>query len=583
MTLRPKGSHKRFGAISGSNEPKRFLPPDEATTAGVNDGASAEWNGPKGPYDPCGMHGPRRPSQDHVPTGFQMVLVSTFPPRQCGLATFSEDLIAGMEAHLDGSPIQVAAISNGIYSYPERVKWEIAQEIKESYKHVANLINSSRVDLVLVQHEFGIFGGRNGEYVLDFLEALRPPIVTTFHSVLLEPDDHHYEIVRRIGELSSALVVMAQKGKETLVAKYGIPQWKVYVIHHGVPDPDGFLPPVAVSRLTTSLVQPSNHRMVLKLEKSLPARSRVAESGEGLVVAAGGRHSATAVLGTKVAPFAVDEVDRLYGMKTRTDIKPRPVVSHVKDEFRSVEQIKRDLGYEGKQLLTTFGLLSPSKGIEYVLRALPSIVERHPEVVYLILGETHPVVKKLHGESYRRKLKKWVKEMGMDEHVSFVDRYLSKEDLLTYLKITDIYITPYPNPEQISSGTLAYAVGMGKAVVSTPYIYAQELLDNGRGILVEFRNPDSIAQAVNRLLDDPSLRARLEANAREYGREMTWTKVGRRYLDVIGGVLGIEIPGISKHVLEAYDGTTAKQKVAGRLRLSERVHRTQPHSHEALD
>ncbi|HHY39221.1 MAG TPA: glycosyltransferase [Clostridia bacterium] len=519
MTLRPKGSRKRFGASSGSSDSN----------------------------------------------GFEMVLVSTFPPRQCGLATFSEDLIAGMEAHLDGSPIKVAAISNATYSYPERVKWEIAQEIRESYIDVANLINSSQADLVLVQHEFGIFGGRNGEYVLDFMEALRPPIVTTFHSVLLEPDDHRYAIVRRIGELSSALVVMAQKGRETLVTKYGIPQWKVHVIHHGVPDLDGFLPSASVSRLTTSLAQPGDHRMVLKLEKPLSTKSRVAEAREGLAVVAGASLPAT-VLPAKAAPLAVGEVDRLYGPKARTDVNLRPVLSQIKDESRSVEQIKRDLGYEGKQLLTTFGLLSPSKGIEYVLRALPSIVERHPEVVYLILGETHPVVKKLCGESYRRKLKKWVKEMGIDEHVSFVDRYLSKEDLLTYLRITDIYITPYPNPEQISSGTLAYAVGMGKAVVSTPYIYAQELLDKGRGILVEFRSPDSIAQAVNQLLDDPSLKARLEANAREYGREMTWTKVGGRYLDVIGGVLGIEIPGTPKRVLEVYGATTAKEKLAGRAK-----------------
>jgi len=544
MTPHPKGLHKRFEAAIDQREPKRFLPADDAIVR-------------RGDRKPGG------PTRDRAGAGFKMVLVSTFPPRQCGLATFSEDLIAGMEAHLAGSTVQVAALSNAAYSYPERVKWEIAQESRESYMNVANLINSSAMDLVLVQHEFGIFGGQNGEFVVDFLKALRPPIVTTFHSVLLEPDDHHYAIVRQIGELSSALVVMAQKGKETLVARYGIPQWKIHVIHHGVPDLDGasFSPAPSAGSFTQS----GDHRMVLKLQKPLPARSRVAETKEDLVVAAGGSHPATAVLTSNVAPFAVDKVDRLCRLEAGPDIN-RTAYPRNEGTYKPVDQMKRDLGYEGKQVLTTFGLLSPSKGIEHVLRALPSIVERHPEVVYLVLGETHPVVKRLYGESYRRKLKKWVKEMGIEDHVSFVDRYLSKEDLLTYLRITDIYITPYPNPEQISSGTLAYAVGMGKAVVSTPYIYAQELLNQGRGILVEFQNPKSIAEAVNRLLDDPSLKARLEANAREYGREMTWTKVGRRYLDVIGGVLGIEIPKPSQYLLGGYDDVAAKQKVAGRAR-----------------
>lgn len=483
-------------------------------------------------------------------------------------------------------PIQVAAISNGEYSYPPRVRWEIVQDSLETYLKAASLIGASEADLVVVQHEFGIFGGFDGEYVVEFLKAIRQPIITTFHSILPDPDDHHFEIVQDIGKLSSALVVMAQKGKDILVGKYGIPQWKIHMIHHGVPETGHALLQKAVAAST-------NDGFAFDLGNAPVMNKKSAAGKAGLTKRAGKVHlkpptlssfvSESGVIGaptgakgstleySQVSAGASATVAAASSTPVGADrpsvgkSRPAPVrlFSDGLDESPDlIEELKRGLGLEGRQILTTFGLLSPSKGIEYALRAMPSVIERHPEVVYLVLGETHPVVKKLHGENYRRKLKKWVREMGIENRVSFINKYLTKDDLIAYLRITDIYITPYPNLEQISSGTLAYAVGMGKAVVSTPYLYAQELLDNGRGILVEPKNPGAISEAVNRILDNPSLRMNLEASALEYGRDMAWTKVGKRYLDVVEGILGVEAFGVSGQ----YDHHLTKSCASGRTR-----------------
>jgi glycosyltransferase involved in cell wall biosynthesis len=365
--------------------------------------------------------------------------LSSYPPRECGIATFTRDLTDAIDAI---NPLShhrsIIAIndSGNLYDYGPEVKWTLDRDDLESYVRVARQINASRIQVVSVQHEYGLFGGEYGEYLLTFLRLLERPVVLTMHTVLQNPKPKLRQVTEEMIRLSAAVVVQAQRARAILAQHYpGVNLEKVYFIPHGTP---------VLRRAPTS-------------------------------------------------------------------------------------RFKKELGIADRTVLSTFGLLNPNKGIQYVIQALPAVIERHPDVLYLILGETHPDVRRQSGESYRNYLTQLVAELGLKDHVKFNNRYLGKVELLTYLRATDIYLMPYLHPDQIVSGTLAYAIACGKAVVATPFQHAQELLSGGRGVLVPFHDAWSFSVAINHLLDDPELKKRIEDNAYRYGRNMHWPKVARSY------------------------------------------------------
>ncbi len=368
-----------------------------------------------------------------------VAFVSTYPPRRCGIGTFTADLTRAMIDRLgDAERVFVLAVHNDPmpFDYPPVVKHVIDQHNLLSYRDAADYLNISKASVVNIQHEYGIFGGDDGEYVLTLARNLKKPLVTTLHTVSLEPSPREKEIARELADLSDAVVVMAQRAVDILSEKYGIAKEKCRVIPHGVPDVD------------------------------------IGDS----------------------------------------------------------ERAKTKFHLENHTVVSTFGLISPGKGIEHVIDALPEVVRKHPEVVYVVFGATHPEVKKQQGEQYRLMLQQRVRDRGVEKHVVFHNRFATKQELIDFLRATDVYITPYPNPNQIVSGTLAYALATGKAVISTRYLYAEEVLSDGRGILVDFNDPDGIARAINRLLDHPELLAKLQQKAYELGRTMVWSEVARRYL-----------------------------------------------------
>lgn len=370
----------------------------------------------------------------------RVAFVGTYLPRQCGIATFTADLChAVRDEALDLTcyAIPVNDSADG-YEYPPEARFEIREQDISSYRQAADFLNYNSVDLVCLQHEYGIFGGPAGGHVLALLQDLRVPVVTTLHTVLAEPDENQRGVMEALIQLSDRLVVMSQRSLEYLQEIYQAPEEKIDLIPHGIPD----------------------------------------------------------------VPF----VDPNF----------------YKDQF----------GVEGKHVLLTFGLLSPNKGIEYVIRALPRILERHPKVVYIVLGATHPNVKRQSGELYRMSLERLARDSGVSEQVIFYNRFVSLEELVEFIGAADIYITPYLNPTQVVSGTLAYTVGAGKAVISTPYWYAEELLADGGGILVPFHDADAIAEQVNYLLDHEPERHARRKRAYLLGREMTWPEVARRYLEI---------------------------------------------------
>jgi glycosyltransferase involved in cell wall biosynthesis len=368
-----------------------------------------------------------------------VAFLASFPPRECGIATFTADLAEAVDsASAFASQSQVIAIHPGdnYYAYGPRVRWTIERDDLESYLRAAHAINRSRVQLVSIQHEYGLFGGEFGSYLLTFLRALEKPAVLTLHTVLERPDPAMRRITEELAAAVSTVVVLAERAKKILAEFYPrVDMEQVQFIPHGTP---------AVA------FEPS-------------------------------------------APF------------------------------------KKVLGLEKRTLLATFGLLGPDKGIEYALAALPDVVKRHPDVLYLVLGETHPELRRHSGEAYRTFLEERVAELGLQEHVRFYKRYLNKAELVEFLHATDVYVIPYLNPYQIASGTLSYAIASGKAVVSTPFVHAQELLSEGRGLLARFRDSQSLAVAINTLLDQPRLRAEIERAAYTYGKRMHWSAVGRAY------------------------------------------------------
>ena len=369
----------------------------------------------------------------------RIAFVGNYWPRQCGIATFTTDLCEAIAAQYRQTTciaLPVNDIEAG-YAYPTRVRFELTEKDIDSYRRAADFLNINNVDLVSLQHEYGIFGGRAGSHILVLLRELRMPIVTTLHTILRDPDPDQKRVLEEVAALSDRLVVMSQRGAEFLHEVYGVLPEKIDLIPHGIPD--------------VPFVDPSFH----------------------------------------------------------------------KDLF----------GVEGKIVLLSFGLLSASKGIENVIAALPAILARHPNVVYIVLGATHPHVVRNEGETYRLSLQWLAQEKGVEGQVIFYNRFISLEKLVEFISAADIYITPYLNEAQITSGTLAYTLGAGKAVISTPYWYAEEMLAEGRGVLVPFRDPAALADEVIDLLDNESRRHAMRKRAYVFGRTMVWAQVAKRYMD----------------------------------------------------
>ncbi len=372
----------------------------------------------------------------------KVAVIGNFPPRRCGIATFTADLVNALAAPSpDGSVFAVAMNDTAAgYSYPEQVRFELAQADLADYTRTADFLNLQNVEVVSVQHEFGIFGGPAGEHLLTLLRDVKGPVVTTLHTVLERPDDAQRAVMDGLIRYSERLVVMSALGQKFLETIYGVPREQIDLIPHGIPD----------------------------------------------------------------VPFADP--------------------SFYKDTF----------GVEGKTVLLTFGLLSPNKGLEHAIRALPDITAAHPDVVYIILGATHPHLLRSEGESYRLSLQRLARSLGVEENVVFYDRFVELSDLLTFISAADLYLTPYTNREQITSGTLAYALGAGKAIVSTPYWYAEELLSDGCGVLTPFADPAALAENVLWVLGDEPGRNAMRKRAYLRGREMTWRTVAGRYREAFG-------------------------------------------------
>lgn len=369
----------------------------------------------------------------------RIAFIGNYSPRQCGIATFTTDLceaVAGEFADTTCIALPVNDTEAG-YAYPPRVRFELTEKDIDSYRRAADFLNINNVDLVCLQHEYGIFGGQVGSHILALLQELRMPIVSTFHTILQTPDPDQRRVLKEIALLSDRVVVMSERGRDDLREVYDVAVEKIDMIPHGIPD----LP----------FVDPSFH----------------------------------------------------------------------KDLF----------GVEGKIVLLSFGLLSANKGLENVIAALPAILEKFPNVVYMILGATHPHVKRTEGESYRLSLQLMAQEMGVESSVIFYNRFVSLEELVEFIGAADIYITPYLNAAQSTSGVLAYTLGAGKAVISTPYWYAEEMLAEERGVLVPFRNPAAIAEQVIDLLSNESKRHSMRKRAYLFGREMIWPLVARRYME----------------------------------------------------
>jgi len=372
-----------------------------------------------------------------------IAFLSTYPPRECGLATFTQDLVMQLSAIKSTSLSRIIAVSNGSYSYDDKVMMELTQDDRSSYTRTATKLSHSNIELLVIEHEYGIYGGEWGEYLLDLVDKLQIPFVTTLHTVLPEPDAKQRHILNVLGQKGQKIITMAKNTVEILKNVYGIDQSKIEVINHGVP------------------------------------------------------------------------------------------CMHVS----SREKFKAQSGLEGRSVISTFGLLGPEKGLEYGVEAIAKVVKNGKDVLYYILGQTHPAIKKVSGESYRSTLVSMVEKLGIEDNVRFVNKYLTKEEIIRYLKLSDIYLTPYLSKDQAVSGTLAYAAGYGRVIVSTPYSYAKEMLSHGRGVLAKFRDSWSIADCIEYVLDHPEEKKEMERKTLEIGKTMMWDRVAEQYKDLFISVL----------------------------------------------
>src|SRR6267154_1566281 len=386
-----------------------------------------------------GTAAPRAGLQLKASLPSRIAVIGNYLPRQCGIATFTTDLCSALSAEYGTARLLALPVNytNEGYDYPARVRWSLAQDDVKSYQEAAEFLNFNNIDMVCLQHEYGIFGGPAGSHILHLLRSLKMPVVTTLHTVLREPDPNQMMVMEEIAELSDRLIVMSQLSSQFLQEIFKVPGSKIDMVPHGVPD----------------------------------------------------------------LPF----------------LDP----NFYKDRF----------GVEGKAVLLTFGLLSPNKGIESVIQALPQILSKHKNVAYIVAGATHPHVLRREGERYRTSLEALAKKVGVESQVIFHNRFVSPDEMVQFIGAADIYITPYRHEAQVVSGTLAYALGAGKAIISTPYWYAVELLDDGRGALVPFQNPAAIAQKTIELLDTPAIRHAMRKRAYLFAREMIWKRVAQGYME----------------------------------------------------
>jgi glycosyltransferase involved in cell wall biosynthesis len=388
-------------------------------------------------------HAPETDLRRALPNGFtrlqHIALIGNFPPRRCGIATFTADLQSAIGMAAPGLQCDVVAMSDrpSAYDFSDVVTSQIDQDDPVAYADAARALNRAGVQLACVQHEFGIFGGPAGSHLLTLLSALACPVVTTLHTVLERPDEAQMRVMKELIARSARIVVMSRKGRDILTKVYDEPPRKIDVILHGAPD--------------------------------------------------------------------------------------RALVD--------TESAKARFGFQGRDVLMTFGLLSPNKGIESAIRAMPQVVAARPEALYVILGATHPHLVAREGESYRESLQSLASELGVEDNVRFVNTFLDREELLDHLAAADVYVTPYLNKAQITSGTLSYAVALGKPVISTPYWHAEELLEDGVGILTPFGDSEAIGAAATDLLSNPERRRNLAERAYARGRDSIWAQVGARYVE----------------------------------------------------
>ncbi len=376
----------------------------------------------------------------------KIAYISTHPPRKCGLATFNQNLVQAVWSNVNNNnnlnDYFVVAMHDGDDAqeddYPEEVKYIIRQEEQQDYINAAQFINNSDADICLLEHEFGIFGGQSGIYILPLIHRINKPLVCIMHTVLQSPSYIQKVIVKEIATHAAKIVVMTKRAVDFLTNIYDIPSDKISIIEHGVPD---FELPVA---------NPFQH---------LPT-------------------------------------------------------------------------FRNKKILLTFGLLSKNKGLETVIRALPAIVKKYPDVIYVILGKTHPAVFKASGESYRNSIRLLATQLKVDKHLMFINNFVGEDELISYLAATDVYITPYLNEAQITSGTLSYAVGAGCAVVSTPYWHAEELLAEGKGVLFNFKDTEGLANIIVDLLENEEKMKGIKDKAFNYGLKLRWPKIGGEFLQV---------------------------------------------------
>src|SRR6202790_5156535 len=369
----------------------------------------------------------------------RIAVIGNYLPRQCGIATFTTDLCEAISAEYGTIRLMAMPVNDTEqgYDYPERVRWSLAQDDPTSYQQAAEFMNFNNIDMVCLQHEYGIFGGPAGSHILHLLRGLKMPVVTTLHTVLREPDPNQLKVMEEIADLSDRLIVMSQLSSQFLQEIFKVSGSKIDMVPHGVPD----------------------------------------------------------------LPF----------------LDP----NFYKDRF----------GVEGKAVLLTFGLLSPNKGIENVIQAMPQILSKHKNAAYIVAGATHPHILRREGDKYRASLQALAKEVGVESQVIFHDRFVSPEEMAEFIGAADIYITPYRYEAQVVSGTLAFALGAGKAIISTPYWHALELLDDRRGALVPFQNPAAIAQKAIELLDTPALRHAMRKRAYLFARDIVWKKAAQGYME----------------------------------------------------
>ena len=369
----------------------------------------------------------------------KIAFVGDYLPRKCGIATFTTDMVRSVAARFPAAECFVVPVNDRPegYDYPPEVRFEIDEQDLDSYLRAADFLNFANTDVVCLQHEYGIFGGTAGSHILGLLRDLRMPVVTTLHTVLSNPNGDQRRVLTQLAELSARVVVMTERAKTFLMDVYGVPEDKIDLIAHGIPD--------------TPFVDPNEY----------------------------------------------------------------------KDQF----------GVGGRLVALTFGLLSPNKGIEHMLRAVPEILEAFPNFVYIVLGATHPGLVRDQGERYRLGLERLARDLGIRKSVIFYDRFVELNELTEFIRAADVYVTPYLNPAQITSGTLAYSFGCGKAIVSTPYWHAEELLADGRGVLVPFADSKALAREIRGLLGDPPRRLAMCRQAYALGREMIWDRSAQHYME----------------------------------------------------